>query len=353
MNSNLILPGRSARSMFTDDPAEIKAFQDFHANGGKVTDWMRRGWKIPVMAGGAPVAQPANYPLAIPTITGSTITVEQWLDTPTRITRFISDITREQFLLDKIFTSAGGVSGGALIYDFPTYNDLYLTRDFERVEPGGEFPVVASDFPTPLIATVEKWGAKTFITDEARDRNNSARFAMELRKMGNTITRKLNQRAIDALEAAITANGGASNYIGHDWTNVVTAGASQTNAPNWPAADFAAVQLMADNLELGVVYDLWVLNPADYNNLSLVYGPTLDATLRSFSISIYVSRRVTAGTAYVISQGNVGEYRLEKPLGTTTFREEKTERTWVQSSVRPLMVVTNAFGVVKVTGLQG
>lgn len=328
-------------------------FATYKRNGGSVRDWVARGHKLPVMAGGANFSQAANYPLAIPTISGSTITVEMYLNTPTRITRVISDITREQFLLDKIFTNAGGVEGGAVIYDFPTANDLYLTRDFERVEPGGEYPVVSSDFPTPLIAAVEKWGAKTFITDEARQRNNPTRFAMELRKMGNTITRKLNQRAIDAVEAAITANGGQSNFIGHNWTTIVTGGASQTNAPNWPAADFAAIQLTADNLELGVQFDLWIVSPADYNNLALVYGDKLSSVLSSFGISMYVSRRMTPGTAYAIQQGAVGEYRLEKPLGTITWYEEKTERTWVQTSVRPLMLVTNPFAIMKISGLQG
>lgn len=341
------------KAKVSDDPANARVFGQYRLNGGKLKDWVAAGHPLPVMAGGAPTAQPANFPLAIPTITGSTITVEMYLNTPTRITRVISDLTREQFLLDKVFTNAGGVEGGALIYDFPTYNDLYLTRDFERVEPGSEYPMVASDFPTPLIAAVEKWGAKTFITDEARQRNNPARFAMELRKMGNTIVRKLNQRAIDAIEAAITANGGASNFIGHNWTNVVTGGANQTNAPNWPQADFAAIQLTADNLELGVNFDLWIVSPTDYNNLSLVYGGQLESVLRSFGISMYVSRRMTAGTAYAIQQGAVGEYRLEKPLGTVTWYEEKTERTWVQTSVRPLMVVTNPFAIMKITGLEG
>lgn len=352
MKTNLLLP-KAARDLVTSDPIAVAAFQQFHANGGKIRDWLQRGHALPAMAGAAPYVQPANYPLQIPTITGSTITVEQYLNAPSRITRAISDITREQFIMDKIFTNGGGVDGGALIYDFPTYNDLYLNRDYERVEPGGEFPIISSDFPTPLIATVEKWGAKTFITDEARRRNNPIRFSQEIRKMSNTITRKVNQRAIDAVTAAIAANGGQSNYIGHNWTTVVTGGASQTNNPNWPAADFAAVQLMADNLELGVQYDLWILNPADFNNLSLVYGATLAAVLNSFNISIYVSRRVTAGTAYVIAQGQVGEYRLEQQLATETWREIKTQRTWVQSSTSFLMAVTNPFAIVQVTGLQG
>jgi hypothetical protein len=45
--------------------------------------------------------------------------------------------------------------------------------------------------------------------------------------------------------------------------------------------------------------------------------------------------------------------RIEKPLGTETWREQGTERTWVQSSVRPLWFVDNKFAVLRFTGLAG
>jgi hypothetical protein len=62
---------------------------------------------------------------------------------------------------------------------------------------------------------------------------------------------------------------------------------------------------------------------------------------------------VTNGTAYVVATGQVGELRIEKALGTETWREEKTQRTWVQSDVRPVMYVTNPYSIKKVTGLDG
>jgi hypothetical protein len=43
--------------------------------------------------------------------------------------------------------------------------------------------------------------------------------------------------------------------------------------------------------------------------------------------------------------------RVEKPLSTETWREAETQRTWVQSDVRPVMVITNPYGIAKVTGL--
>jgi hypothetical protein len=53
-----------------------------------------------------------------------------------------------------------------------------------------------------------------------------------------------------------------------------------------------------------------------------------------------------------VAQRQVGQMRLEKPLGTETWREPNRERTWVQSSVRPLMFVDNRFAAIKFTALR-
>ena len=102
---------------------------------------------------------------------------------------------------------------------------------------------------------------------------------------------------------------------------------SQSNASASPAADFAKVQLLADTQELGVEFDHWVVNPAQLAQFRLVYGNDFQAVLDSYGISMTGSNRVAAGTAYVAESGQVGEVRLEKPLSTETWRENKTQRT--------------------------
>src|SRR5262245_49833950 len=98
------------------------------------------------------------HPLGPPTISGTNITVDLMLNQPTRITRMISDLTLQRFLADRIFASAGGVTGGAVVYDEETTNQLYLARDVQRVEPGAEFPVLTGERLVPKVAEVEKWG---------------------------------------------------------------------------------------------------------------------------------------------------------------------------------------------------
>lgn len=325
------------------------AFRTFVQCGGNPKNWWRAGNKLPLLAG----ADSPAHPLGPPIVSGTLITVDTMLQYPTRITRLLSDLTLQRFIMDRLFTSAGGVTGGAVVYDMATVNELYLTRDVERIAPGAEFPLVTSARRAPNIAYVEKWGGKTFITDEARDRNLSTMFGNELRKLGNTMVRKLNQRAMDVLTAAIAANGGQSTFVGHNWQTVVVGGSNPTNVNALPGADFARAQLLADITEIGINYNLILMNPQEAAQLSLIYADRLGGILSNYGLAIYVSNRVPAGSAYLIAQGELGEIRIEKPLGTETWREPGTERTMVQSSVRPIMYVTNPFAVMQITGLAG
>jgi hypothetical protein len=175
-------------------------------------------------------------------------------------------------------------------------------------------------------------------------------FTRHVRQLANTIVRKINQRAVEVLEAAVQASPNRL-VTGVSWGSVVTGGASTSNSNLWPGYDFAKAQNQAETEELGIVYDLWLLNPAEYLQLTRIYGPDLDALLSSIGISIFVTNRITAGTAYVIASGQVGQMRVEQPLATEQWYESETQRFWTQSSVRPLMFVDNRVGVLKFTGL--
>lgn len=295
-----------------------------------------------------------EYPLSAPTASGNNITVDLMLNQPTRITRYLSDLTLRGYWADKVFTPGGGVSGGAILYTQLTENQLFVSasRDVQNVEPGAEFPLVTFDRPTPLVKPVEKFGGKFFVTDEARDRNDPMMLQQGAQRLANTINRRIHTNAVAEIDAQITTLGGsAQTATGNDWSAVVTGGSSQSNATAWPAADFSKVQLLADQKELGVQFDTWILNPVNANEFKIAYGNEWRSVLDDNGVSFVVTNRVTAGTAYVIASGQVGEMRLEKPLGTETWREQATQRTWVQSDVRPVFVITNPYGIAKVTGL--
>lgn len=296
------------------------------------------------------VSNPVQHPLGVPTVSGTLMTVDIALNAPTRVTRTLMDLTLQRFFADRVFSNTGGVSGGAVVYDELLANDLYSDRDIERVAPGDEFPLVVGSRRAPKVAEVEKWGGKFFVTIEARDRNDVSVFTRNIRQLANTIVRKINMRAVEVLEAAVQASP-TRQVTGNSWGSVITAGSTASNSTLWPGFDFARAQMLAEVDELGIVYDLWILNPADYLQLARIYGTGLNDLLASLGISIFVTNRVTAGTAYVVASNQPGQMRIEQPLATTQWYEEATERFWTQSSVRPLMFVDNRFAVLKFVGL--
>jgi hypothetical protein len=298
----------------------------------------------------APYPGAVVNPLGPPTISTTNFTVDLALRNPTRvITPIVMDLTVQRFFVDRAFTSAGGVTGGAVVYDDVAI-DLYADRDVQRVQPGTEFPIISFSRRAPKVAEVEKWGGKFYYTDEARDRNDVSQFTNALRQLGNTIVRKINQRGVEVLEAAITA--AARSSSGNNWSTVVTAGGTPSNFTAYPARDFARADMIAEQEELGIDYNLWVLNPAQMFDLEGIYGDKLGALLDSFDIDIFVTNRVPAGIAYALAEGQVGEMRVEQPLATETWRDPNgKQQTWVQSSVRPLMFANNPYAVLKFTGL--
>ncbi len=292
------------------------------------------------------------HPLAPPVISGTEIDVDIALQNPTTvITPMLIDLTLQKFFVDRVFTSAGGVTGGAVVYTSLEGNDLYASRDVQQVAPGAEFPVVTFERRAPKVAPVEKWGGKFPVTWEARDRNNVSEFTTAIRQLANTIVRKINQRGVETLADAVSA--GSRTFSGVHWDTVVTVGSSASNHTLWPTRDFGHAAMVAEQEELGIVYDLWIMNPQEYANLVSIYGTNLNAVLEGFGIDIFVTNRVTPGTAYVVASGQVGEMRVEQPLLTRTFPDPHgIEQDWVQSSVRPVMFVNNPFAVLQATGLS-
>lgn len=296
-------------------------------------------------------SSPVQYPIGTPVVSGTTVTVDQMAAQPTRVTRYVSDVTLQNFWADQLFSTPGGVSGGAVIYDVLTGNDLYPTRDVQNVEPGAEFPTLTFDRNAPQVAQVEKFGGKFYVTDEAMDRNDPTQIRNGGRKVGNAISKGIHTRAVNVVDAAATAYSrtlGAANT----WTTATTTAQSSQTAALGPAAVFAAVQLQADTDEMGVTYDSFIVNPTQASKFVMFYGASnWRAILDASNLQMFSTNRVAAGSAYFFEAGGVGEMRFEKPLSTETWREQATQRTWFQSDVRPVMYVTNPFSLLKVTGL--
>lgn len=292
-----------------------------------------------------------SHPLAPPTLSGNNVTLDLLLNSPSRVNRFIQAISLQKFAFVQLFADAGSVSGGSVIYDQADVNQLYPTNMPEQVAPGAEFPLIQDARVSPKVAVVAKWGGKIFITDEARDRNDQLLFARAMRKVANAMVKTIDSIAVATINAELTARPTLS-IAGHSWSAVVTNGATPTNTRSWPHADIATVLGSFDVDELGEQPNTILLNTLDDIQLGIIYGiEGKRAMLDSFGLTEFVSNRITAGAPIIATRGQVGEYKTEKPLGTETWREPETERTWVQTGVRNVFYVTNPFAMKRLTGV--
>ena len=284
-------------------------------------------------------------------LNGNLITVDEALNHPTVITERLADLTFDTVLVDKVFSTIGQpVTGGAVTYAPTTEKHLFVDGVADR-KPGDEYPVIFSDKPEAQLARVQDFGGKFAVTDEARRRNNSIDFDNSVTRLANTITRKLNSRAIETLDAALATLDDGGEITGHNWGALTLDGATPTAAAERPTADLAAAQLAADEDELGVTYSMLLVHPRQRAALATAYGEKLTDVLTAAGLTMHTSTQVTAGTAYVIDPGTVGFVDYEQPLTTETWDDREHRQTWLQSYAMPVMGVTSPRSVRKITGL--
>lgn len=291
-----------------------------------------------------------QYPYDLPAGVAS---VDFLLADPKRVTRSIARLALQKFMIDRIFSPAGTITGGAVVYEQATENDLYPNRDVEKVEAGDEFPVITFDSGSALTAQVEKFGGKFPVTDEAKRRNQLGRVTRAMNQVANVIVRKTQQRALSELQAAITANSRTAS--GNSWLDLGNALPNTVAPAGQVIGDLTAVEKANEDLELGYSYDLAIMNSQEWRNLRLAAGGTVAnarALLADSGINdVWVTNRKTAGTVYWLSQGNVGELGYEVPLSTETWRDaDGKQQDWFQTFVLPIMYVTDPFALLETTG---
>ncbi|CAB4197313.1 hypothetical protein UFOVP1313_5 [uncultured Caudovirales phage] len=294
-----------------------------------------------------------QYPYGPPTVSGDNYTVDFLTQDPSRVTRVIANLALQKFYVDAVFAPAGAITGGAVLYEQATENDLYAQRDVENVEAGSEFPIVTFDRNAPRTAQVEKFGGKFAVTDEARRRNQIGRVNRAIQQLANTIQRRTQAVAIAELEAAVTEH--SRTAVGTPWDTNAGVAAADKVSTSGPLADLTAVEKSNANQELGYTYDFAIMNPNEWRYFRLAAGGQVSdarALLADSGINdVWVTNRKSIGSVYWLAQRQVGELGYEVPLSTETWRDsDGKQQDWYQSYVLPICYVTDPFAILETTG---
>lgn len=300
-------------------------------------------------------AAPVTYPLGPPSVSGTTITVDVALNHPTLITREIAQLADQHFFASKVFSDAGGVEGGAVLYELPptTQTDLYAERAIQEVGPGEEFPINTFLRGVPVVTKPRKLGTKFEVTKEARKRNNARLIQRAMVATANTIALTLDSMAVGVMNTAITAN--TRTFAGQSWAAAAAVTNLNASGTNMPMSDILGASKVLETEQRGRHFDSILMHPNQKLALSQIagrMGTGIDALLAAEGITNWdASMRIAAGTAILYQAGMVGGWANEFPLVGVVWWDEDVEAWWYQWSVSPVMFVDNPFSILQLTGI--
>jgi hypothetical protein len=308
---------------------------------------------LPIMAGGAEDS-PVMYPLDPVSVSGTQITLDQYVEQPTVITRAIADLTTQHLYAHKIFSPGPDVTGGAILFERPNplLTDLYAERRSQEVAPGAEFPINRFVRGVPMVARPRKIGDKFQVTKEDKKRNNPSLILRAIQQNANTLARDLEIMALSELSAVITAE--SRTHAGHSWSSQLAKTMLETTHVGQPLADLSDAKTIVEEEERGKVLNGAIMHPNEWLNLSKYYGAAdIAEALKAIGIQEwFVTMRQTKGKVKLYEAGGVGDWATEFPLEEDEWEEKPTQSWWYQWSVSPAFAVTDQFTLLEVTGVE-
>jgi hypothetical protein len=252
---------------------------------------------------------PGTFPAGAPVLTGDSLAISRFLQSPTALKRRLRDYGDLRFVSDQILTQRFRSSGGAVLYEMtePFVSD----RAVESVGAGSEYPYANLPTGTAAVAAIQKWGQKVLLTDEEIERNayGGAAVDRQLRKVINSIISQVDSITMSAIASAVTATFNVTAAGGGVWT-----GATPTIL-----RDILRAKAAIYALNLGYHPDTVVLNDTQYAyamtdtaitnawRRETTTNPVYSGQVETIAgLNVIVSPNLPAATAYVLDSSALG-----------------------------------------------
>jgi hypothetical protein len=325
-----------------------------------------RGGDVFSFGDGVQAGWASDYPLDAPTISGNTITMDELLEEPDKITRDVADLAGERFWMDRVFSAGPGVTGGAVLIERPNplATDIYGEREPKEIAPGAVFPLQTFVRGVPILAKPKKIGNKWPVTKEAIKRNDTRYLQRQIVQTANTIRRRIENMGVAELQAVIAAE---TRFItGTDWSAYAGVIADNRVGTSGPVADIMAAWAFMDGEQRGHSANSLLLNTTNAMEalqafpgmtLQQIFAQAIDPMMGGGSVGeIFVTGRYTLGRALLFESGQVGQWRNEFPLEEETEWEgpahvSGAQRWWYQWSISPMFFVEDQFSFLEIRGL--
>lgn len=144
-----------------------------------------------------------NYDLPIPTISGTTITVDWLRNDPRRIYRLLRTLVMQNLVGWRLLTGRVDLTGtGFGIYEVS--EAIMTALSGSVVRPLAQYPLSQGAAPTLATVRPDKTGLKTLISDEDAAHNNIDKVMRELKKIANRLTFQNDALALAAIASAVS-----------------------------------------------------------------------------------------------------------------------------------------------------
>ncbi len=315
----------------------------------------------PVAMANSPVAQP----LGGATVSGTLVTVDSYVNPPTKIPARIAALAASNmgYFAESILATPGTrVQGGAVIYEIPNLTDLFLPTDQSMTPraPGAEAPRLGAARGEMKVARPESWAGSIEVTDEARRRNDVLAVTNQFTRAANTITNNIQETVIAAL-AAFVVEQKRQEESPRNWIEEVKEGMAKADPTKLPFGDFALVENLFITDKSGILPDTIIIHPDDWETLITKYAQIgglampggVKAMLGDFGIdNIVRTVLATKGAPYFLKAGAIGALLFELPISQEQERVARRKTDVYVIEVQPVVVLNEPAAVWQLTKIN-
>lgn len=306
---------------------------------------------------------PHIYPAPAPTISGDTLTISRFLNSPALVQRELRTLVTQRFIADVLLSGRYQAAGGSLLYE--QTESILTTKAPEAVAPGSEYPRSPATPGPAAVAGIVKWGQDVPITDEHVSRYGRRAVDVALIKVSNYLIKQVDSVALAAINAAVTAT-------------TATVGAWSTVATADPLLDLAkAVAAIRDD-DQGYDPNVAIMSDLNYaymiSNQKIIAGLEREGdqsvtltgnVLKVAGLTILATNNLPAATnCFVIDTtmlGGLGYERIPSPeytgdpangVESWARRDPAANDQWLVRGRRPVVpIVQEPNAAFKISGL--
>jgi len=144
-----------------------------------------------------------NFDLPVPTVSGTTITVDWLRNDPRRIYRLLRTLVMQNLVGWRLLTGRVDLTGtGFGIFEIS--ESIFAALSGSVVRPLSQYPLTQTGVPTLGTVKPDKTGLKTIISDEDAAHNQIDKVMRDLRKIANQLTFQNDALALAAIASAVT-----------------------------------------------------------------------------------------------------------------------------------------------------